>query len=144
MSVSGDPVPEDAWVCRFIRRDQWSATEQRPEPTAFSASRRKLSVFGLDAIRAAGYEASALCFGSLKGAGEAHLLAADYADFAPLVSAEHFTRPVVVWRPDEVGPDWERWRDAHANASGGNPAFPLVYRVVLAQRCTVARFPEEI
>lgn len=135
-------MSRDNWICRFITPDKWDDELQQPTPHAFRASNRNLSVFHPKTVEDAGSELRDLCIGILIGAGEAHLQVETCISLGAAISDKF--NPLVYWRPDKVGEDWVRWRDAHAQIEslGGNAGFPRSYRSLLAENATCLRPPD--
>lgn len=136
-------VPQADLLCYFIRpgEGRWNARENRPHQSAFRARAHQLSVWHLTRLSGLNATPTDLCFGSLEGSGQAHHTAGDYKAFAAEIAEcvdEGFS-VAVEWRDGDnyANPEWHRWKEAHAQAEskGGEPNFPLKYRVLLALRC---------
>ncbi len=145
MNEPGEPVPLGDVVCRFVLPLHWNPGERSVDANAFRASKRRLSLYHVGEVQRLGDQLRSLCIGAMTDAGEAVLEAGAFTRLGQAIEAENFIAPVVVWRPEEVPEPWLRWQHAHANAeaAGGNPQFPLAYRVLLALNCTVVRAPVE-
>jgi len=137
-------VPNDDWLCRFVKEDDWNYEDRRPFPIAFRASGRKLSLWHVDRVEQTGCPLQDLCINALVGAGEAHLRTGDCIDAATDVDSPVFD-PQVFWRPDAVEPDWATWQLAHVHieAVRGDASFPHTYRVALVLRANPVRPPLE-
>lgn len=135
-------VPNDDWVCRFVRYDDWNFQEGRPAHTAFSASNRQLSVFHVERVERGSAQLQDLCINSLSGAGEAHLLVEEFTLATEATNSPVFD-PKVYWRPEFVSSDWVQWADAHAQVESeqGPKSFPQTYRVALALSASHLRPP---
>jgi hypothetical protein len=144
--VTDEPCAASDELCRFVRRDAWNAIEGILTQAAFRASDRKLSVFSPERVSALGSSLRDLCFGSLRGAGEAILTAADYRELAGMTNPPTQLDDVY-WRASaaDVGPEHAPWSEAHAQVetTAGPDDFPRRYRLALANRARVVRIPEE-
>ena len=136
-------VSEEEWICRFILSCEWNDELQQPEPSAFKASRRELSVFHPKKVEQLGFTLRALCIERLVGAGEAYLQVKTCVECGQNISNEF--DPKVFWRPDRVDERWKSWRDAHVQiqSEGGDRDFPITYRILLAENATCLRPPDE-
>ena len=136
-------VPNDYLMCRFIRPGEWDFESGEPFPAAFRASDNQLSLYHIETVVTLGSDMSELCFGSLSGAGEAHLRASDFPAAASENSNLAHLNPKVVWRPDKVEPKWSKWEEAHAQVetSAGDDHFPHSYRVALVLKADPIRPP---
>ena len=137
-------VPNEDWVWRFVRYDDWNFQEDRPAYTAFSASDRQLSVFHVEKVEQSNSNLQDLCMNSLSGAGEAHLRVDQYMSATNATNSPDFD-PIVYWRPELVGTDWVKWANAHAQVESeqGRRNFPQSYRVALALLATRLRPPTQ-
>ena len=129
-------VPDLDNVCRFIRIKDWDPEEKRPRPTLFKATDHKLSLYHENRVSGISRDLKALCFGSLSGAGSVVFGASVYREEASQCKTE--VDAEVYFRPDDVEPAWEDWKDAHINveATKCGKKFPLEYRSKLVARCT--------
>ena len=135
-------VSSEEWLCRFISLGKWDDDLQQPTPQAFKASHRHLSMFHPKRVEDGGSDLRDLCIGKLIGVGEAHLQVETCIRLGAGIS--HKFNPLVYWRPDKVGEDWARWKDAHAHieSPGGHAGFPTSYRSLLAENATCLRPPD--
>ena len=137
-------VPNEDWVCRFVRYDDWNFEKDRPAHSAFRASDGQLSVFHVEQVRQGGYSLQDLCINRLAGAGEAHLLVEQYIDTAKNGNSPVFD-PRVYWRPMQVATEWTEWANAHAQVESerGDKNFPQTYRVALTLLASQLRPPTQ-
>ena len=138
-------VPDEDWLCRFIRPGEWDFEENKPLPIAFRASRHQLSVFHVQRVLDSGSSLSDLCIDGLNGAGEAHIQPKTAKEAANEDNLEGFD-PKVHWRPKHVELAWEEWADAHAHieSDSGHRNFPNTYKLKLSELATPIRRPAEL
>lgn len=117
----------------------------RPNPVAFKASNRQLSVIHVDRVEQDGGNLQDLCINAWSGAGEAHLRVVDCMEAANDCDSPVFD-PRVYWRPELVHSDWAKWKDAHVQVESkeGKSDFPITYRVALVTRCKPVRRPSSM
>lgn len=136
------PVPVDDSVCRFIRKEDWSAILDKPK--ARSLKQRDMSVWHEDCLTQQGATLADLQIESLVGSGQLSLTVGEYLEIACRVSdciGQPF-RVQVEWRPDDqfVKEPWRQWRDAHVQVEVVGAFwkhFPPAFRdllIITAQR----------
>ena len=141
------PVPEDAIVCRFIRRDDWSIRDSRPRPGAFKQA--DLSVWHRDYLLSRHVLLKDLCIEHLTGCGQAHHAVADYLEFAWRAAQCEGTpfQVQVEWRLEDqyVEEPWRLWRDAHVQVEAveGPSKFLVEFRRLLALNSRYSVSPEQ-
>lgn len=137
MTVSeSKAVPLEDSVCRFIRPRDWSASENRPRPSAFSQP--DLSLWNERRLIEDGVAIDDLQIDIFEGCGQAYHAVADYFRFASQVE-EMTGEPCkirVEWRVGDeyVREPWRLWRNAHVQVEmvSGSKALPSPLRRLLA------------
>lgn len=117
--MSDETVPDDDVVCRFMRAEEWSESENRPRANAFKRS--NMTVWHEDRILASGSQMSDLQIGQLHGSARAYYAAGDFSAVAKEVKCEtgEYAEASVLWNhSDEAVPyEWSKWKCAHAEVN---------------------------